>query len=199
MFMKETENGGRGQVGIGTLIVFIAMVLVAAIAAGVLINTAGLLQSQAEATGEESTAQVANQVVVQTATGSIDDGSIDTISMTVSLAPGSNPVDLGNANYQYIGSSVVNLEEGDDDIDFFELSELSEADPSSAEGDGLVLESGDQLVVELDIDGTGNELDEEQLEGGDSAEFIITTADGAQAVEILSVPSPLGDESAVSL
>ncbi|WP_394345746.1 hypothetical protein [Halorientalis pallida] len=57
--------------GIGTLIVFIAMVLVASIGAGALIETAGLLQSKSQQTGEQAQQGVTNRVQVHSVTGNV--------------------------------------------------------------------------------------------------------------------------------
>jgi len=168
------NDNDRGQVGIGTLIVFIAMVLVAAIAAGVLINTAGLLQSQAEATGEESAQQVSDRVVVSTVTGDAadlgdgveadeDDVRINNISLTVARSPGAGDINLQNAIIEVFANgesatlthNQTQADAGDDwerdlsdavqDDTVFDINEIE------GEEDGVLADSGDraQLIFSL--------------------------------------------------
>jgi len=106
MFEFINNDKDRGQVGIGTLIVFIAMVLVAAIAAGVLINTAGFLQSQAEATGQESTDLVSERIDVTSEVGIVgknSTGELESIRVAVTGAAGSDQIDLSETTIQAVG------------------------------------------------------------------------------------------------
>jgi flagellin FlaB len=188
----------RGQVGIGTLIVFIALVLVAAIAAGVLINTAGFLQNQAESTGQESTKQVTNSVNIVGTTGVYDDGggtgdtgldtnAVDNVSVVVSLAPGADPVDLADAQVEYLGGSSTTLQ--------LSASDMSRVDGSS----GTTLSDSDErMEITLDLTSSGN-VASATLQEGDEAELTFTTNSGAQTTEVISVPDPVSDNGAVIL
>ena len=195
------EDEDRGQVGIGTLIVFIAMVLVAAIAAGVLINTAGFLQSQSEETGEQSSQQVTDRAQVIAETGNVDTStspnSIGTIDLNVKKAPGAGDVDLEQAVIQWSGP--------DGNVDLTYASGGAAAGSNNF-GVSKVQDSSDNTPV-LDDDSdvftvtipqaTGGSLD--NLAEGESATATIVTASGGEATVTLTVPESLAGESAVSL
>ena len=185
MFEFVTNPEERGQVGIGTLIVFIAMVLVAAIAAGVLINTAGFLQTQAEATGEESTQQVSDRLQVVSVSGDVNAGGteVEQIKFVVALAPGSDPVDLTQTTVEAIG------EDGQ------ETAELSSGELTDIIGtDGEVLtDNSDRMEIELDLDGN-TPLDYANLNEGEQLTVTFTTAAGATTTEELRVPTTITDE-----
>ena len=89
-FLKKNDVG---SIGIGAMIVFIAMVLVAGIAASVLIQTSTTLESQALATGRETTDEVAGGIAVFDIEGHVTT-DIDAIAITVRTRAGSPNIDL---------------------------------------------------------------------------------------------------------
>jgi len=216
MFNTPTNDADdRGQVGIGTLIVFIALVLVAAIAAGVLINTAGFLQSQAEQTGQESTEQVSNGIQVNSITTVVDQPSsgIGVLELRVGLAPGSSSVDLTEATIQWVGESnseTISIDSGGSPTTAYSASGTTVTATSNAEipnDQNAVLNNPEDrttIVIVGDVAGVsldnGDQLpDDLPLTSGDEATITITTQDGAQTTAEIDVPRVLSSGEGLSL
>ena len=204
----QQRLNNRGQVGIGTLIVFIAMVLVAAIAAGVLINTAGFLQSKSEQTGQDSTAQVSNRVQVVSGFGNVTtlDGTgaydqngkeyVDTVNLTVMRGSGSDDINLSTATIEWIGpNKAVTLVNGSSANDTqFTVSAIKDGDDSVP----VLNSQDDRFTISLNASGiTGNNVYE--LSEGQTAELRLTTQYGAVTLYRVNVPQSLSQESAVTV
>lgn len=83
----------KGEMGIGTLILFIAFILVAAVAAAVLVSTTQSLQSKALATGKATQAEIGTSMTaVEVYAESGTDQSVDYFYETIKLSSGSDPV-----------------------------------------------------------------------------------------------------------
>jgi flagellin FlaB len=168
---KKLIDKDVGAIGIGAMIVFIAMVLVAGIAASVLIQTSTSLESQAMKTGSDTIEEVSTGLAVFDIKGyAATSGNLDKLSICVRPRAGSADIDLNetfvelsDTNYKivfnYSWTCYVADGSGQDDVfgaDFFPahagyfgLLVLEDADDSCA-GGTPVINKGDKVLLGID-------------------------------------------------
>jgi len=188
----------RGQVGIGTLIVFIAMVLVAAIAAGVLVNTAGFLQATAEDAGQERVDKVTNRVEVVNQHGTVgNDDTISNVTLTVRLAAGSSAVDMDTTSIKYLSdtnvTTLVNSTDGyanpAGNETYFNLTKVEGTDEDDSFG--VLNSGGDRYEVTINASAIKGGDQYVGLTTGTKVQLDITSQTGGTTTVILTMPQQL--------
>lgn len=104
---KQIQEDKVAAIGIGAMIVFIALILVAAVAAAVIIQTAEKLQQNAETTGDDTAKNLAGKFVIHDGfvavganAGPAGYDSNTAYFFTATLAPGSSPIRISTITYQ---------------------------------------------------------------------------------------------------
>ena len=166
--LGRKDAGELGAIGIGAMIVFIAMILVAGIAASVLVSTSNTIQIQALSTGQQTTKEVASGISVFEICGKVNVTSgtkydINYTAITVKARPGSGDIDLNNTyilisdgttkslvRYGYQNSTQIYIAKASTAGDLFGLLDGDDWDCVNREKFGIaVLQDYDSSVTEF--------------------------------------------------
>jgi len=158
---KKRKEDEAGEMGVGTLLIFIAMILVAAVAAGVLVQTAYKLQSQAELTGDQALQEVATGVKIVTAWGVADSGVLTELHIKIALQAGSPQVNLVNMTIETNdGAAEVSLSYADAaSATEFTATSIRDTYPYNTwSATEVGMTPGDLVEITIDLTETGQEL-----------------------------------------
>jgi flagellin FlaB len=188
----------QADVGIGTLIVFIAMILVAAVAAAVLIQTSGVLQQKAQQTGKEATSEVASNMKISSVVGTTDGSNVYTqeLNVTLELAAGGSSIDFSKVVIKYINESstkVLNLQTDASAGATGSLFNYTEVRTGSG-NPNYVLQSGDLAIVTLDLSAMGQDLYPRK-----KGTIQIIPESGTMVIKDVVAPATFGDSTQIQL
>lgn len=94
-YQRTDRDVEAGSIGIGAMIVFIALILVAAVASTIIIKTAEELQQNAESTSDDTRKEISGKInVLQVMVNGSDGTDIDSLIVTAKVASGSMDVQV---------------------------------------------------------------------------------------------------------
>jgi len=165
--LARKDDGELGAIGIGAMIVFIAMILVAGIAASVLVTTSNTIQIQALSTGQQTTKEVASGISVFEIAGEVNvtggtNYDLNYTAITVKARPGSGDIDLNNTyilisdgttktllRYGYANASELFIAKASADGDLFDMLSGEDWDICDYEAFGIaVLQDYDSSMTQ---------------------------------------------------
>ena len=199
----------KGAIGIGAMIVFIAMVLVAGIAASVLVQTSGKLELQAMKSGQETISEVGTGIRVTKIIGHNNLGNFNLLGIEIKSLSGSQEIDLSSTVILISNSTIKSLltynssfftDTPDINGDLFQSDDY----PSDSETFGIiilkdsdgsctpnnpVMNSGDHILIAINVTAVFGGLDNSiDVFGRIQPEF------GSSGVIIFRTPAALNKE-----
>ena len=99
-YQTVERNREAGSIGIGAMIVFIALILVAAVASTIIIKTAEELQQNAEQTSSDTRKEISGKInIIQALVNTSDGDDVDSMVFTAKVASGSTNLLVNNINW----------------------------------------------------------------------------------------------------
>lgn len=145
------ESNDWGSIGIGAMIVFIALILVAAVASAVIIQTGEKLQQNAQQSGSDTQQEISGKISIITVwVGDTPTANNEEITMVFELAPGSEPITSTDVHWSVIcddGAGTPAVADGD-------LSTATNLDGSAILNG--VFNPGETYMIDLNVGDAGN-------------------------------------------
>ena len=178
------RNQEAGSIGIGAMIVFIALILVAAVASTIIIKTAEELQQNAESTSDDTRKEISGKVnIIQIIVNGSTNDDLDSMIVTAKIAPGSTDVQVRDIEWALVcgGANGFGLITGNLGTENWYGGALDGTNPSPnadrlngadyAAGDELAAGTTFKFDINVDIDASDDSVsnNDNTLDAGEAA------------------------------